>query len=563
MLEYAGVRGRKATLEGELMRTFSNFFIILFLLMSTTCAQPREPQIVEVPMQDGTLLKTTLLLPAGDGPFPTIVFRSTYGRNADWVKGYVEEGYAAVIQDVRGMGESPGEKYVFYSDGWREGLQDGKDCMEWVAAQPWCNGKIGTGGGSALGITQLLSAPTTDKISAQVIQAAPGRFWGDTSYIGGVWRKHMLEGWLTMIQQPHLIDVYKKQNLDGEFWSYYDFVATAPKVTAPAVFHNGWYDIFCQGTIDAFQAREQNGGPGCKGNNYLIMTWGSHGPDHEDDYKYNANRHDLKISEVIEKFYAYNLKGDTDALKDVPKVHYYVMGSDAPGAPGNEWRTADTWPPVPTQPTALYAWPDGSLRPEQPIDAAGLSFTFDPANPYPTLGGANLIPDTPSGAFDQRKFSTTRTDLLKFATPPLTEPTEIVGNVKVRLAVSSDAPDTDFTAKLIDIFPDGDGREINLLDNIRRVKTRDSYSAPAPLLTSVDETVMLEIDLWSIAWVFDKGHRIALHVSSSNYPRFEVNPNTGADFPVEGEPMRPAVNTVRMGANWPSAVVLPVRTVEQ
>jgi putative CocE/NonD family hydrolase len=235
------------------------------------------------------------------------------------------------------------------------------------------------------------------------------------------------------------------------------------------------------------------------------------------------------------------------------------MGADTPGAPGNEWRTADAWPPYPTQETALNLWPDGSLRQEEPIEPSGLSFIYDPANPYPTLGGANLIPDFPAGIFDQRKFSTTRTDLLKFATPPLTEPLEITGNVKVRLAVSSDAPDTDFTAKLVDIFPDGDSREINLLDNIRRVKTRNGYSEFAPLLTGPEEVVVLEIDLWSIAWVFNTGHRIGLHISSSNYPRFELNPNTGANYPVDGEPMRPAVNTVRMGPGVPSSLILPVR----
>lgn len=546
------------------MRSLARTFILPLTLAIVACAPAPEPVAaepppgVDVPMQDGTLLKTSFFLPEGEGPFPVILMRSTYGRNADWVKGWVEKGYAAVVQDVRGMGQSPGEKYVFHADGWQEGLQDGRDTVAWVAAQPWCNGKIGTAGGSALGITQLLVAPTTDKIAAQFIQAAPGRFWGDTAYIGGVWRKNMLENWLAGIGQPHMVDVYKGQPRDGEFWSYYDFVATAPKVTAPALFHNGWYDIFCQGTLDAFVARQNNGGPGCKGNNYLIMTWGSHGPDHEDDYKYNANRHDLKISEIAEKFYRYHLQGDTTALDGVPKVHYYLMGADTRGAPGNEWKTAEAWP-VPARATSYHLWADGSLRVEQPGEAQDLSYTFDPANPYPTLGGPNLIPNTPAGAFDQRKHSVERTDLLKFSTAPLEAPVEITGNVRVQLTISSDAPDTDFTAKLIDVYPDGDGREINLLDNIRRVKTRNGFTEYAPLLTGPEEQVTIEIDLWSTAHVFNKGHRIALHVSSSNFPRFEVNPNTGADFPAEGAEMRKALNRVHMGPAASTVLVLPVR----
>lgn len=540
------------------MRTFNNFFLILFVLLAATCAQPPEPMVVDVPMADGTLLKTTVALPKGEGPFPVILWRSTYGRNLDWVKGAVENGYAAVIQDVRGMGESPGPKRVFHADGWQPEVQDGRDCIDWIAKQPWCNGKIGTSGGSALGITQELEAVASDKLSAQVIVVGGGKFYGDMSYIGGVWRKNMIEGWLAGIGQPHMVEEWKAHVLDDEYWSYYNFLDTAPRVTAPAIFQGCWYDIFCQGMIDAFTAREQHGGEGAKGNNILIMTWGSHGPDHEEDYKYNPNRHELNIGEIYDKFYRYHLKGDTKALDGVAKVYYYVLGSDQPGAPGNEWRTANAWPPYETLATSYFPWPDGTLHTEPATEAGAQSFTYNPADPYPTLGGANLL--LPAGAFDQRKYSTTRTDLLKYATAPLDAPLEITGNVQVKLSVSSDAPDTDFTAKLVDIFPDG--REINLLDNIRRVKTRNGYKEFAPLLTGPDQIVTLDIDLWSTAWVFDKGHRIGLHISSSCYPRFELNPNTGADFPVEGEAMPSAKNTVHLGPGAVTALVLPVRPAQ-
>jgi len=165
----------------------------------------------------------------------------------------------------------------------------------------------------------------------------------------------------------------------------------------------------------------------------------------------------------------------------------------------------------------------------------------------------------PSGAFDQRKFSATRTDLLKFASAPLDAPVEVTGRITVKLFVSTDAPDTDFTAKLVDIYPSADDREIIMLDSIRRVKTRDGFEKFAPLLTGPDQVVPLEIDLSSISWIFAPGHRIGLHVSSSNYPRFELNPNTGEDYPVEGKEMRVAHNRVHFDAAHPSALILPVR----
>ncbi len=507
-------------------------------------------------MSDETELATDVHLPDGqEGPFPVLLVRSTYGRVLE-VKKYLDEGYAVVIQDVRGMGESPGEKFVFRADAWDEKLHDGADTVDWVHNQPWCNGKIGTFGGSALGITQTLLAPATDKISAQYIDVATGSLYHNSIYEGGVFRKHMMEGWLQVIGQPHLIDVYKSHPLYDTFWKQFDSNALANKIMAPALFVGGWYDIFQQATIDAFLAREKEGSEKVRGKNMLIMKWSTHGPDVTQDYKLHSNRFDLRISHVVNAFFEYHLKGKERALDNIPRVHYYVMGSDQPGAPGNYWRTADTWPPFETKEHCFYLKPDYKLSPE-PIQSGNyaLDFVFDPHNPYPTHGGANLI--LPSGPFDQRKYSQNRKDLLKFATEPMEKPMEITGRVKVVLYISSDAPDTDFTAKLIDIYPEPDGREILVLDSIRRVKTRNGFEQFAPLLTSPNEIVSLEIDLFSISWIFDKGHRIGLHISSSNYPKFEVNPNTGDDFPKEDN-LHPAHNWVYCGDTYRSMLVLPV-----
>jgi uncharacterized protein len=512
----------------------------------------------KVPMTDGTLLATDVYLPGGEGPFPVVLVRSTYSRNQG-MNSYIEKGMAAVVQDIRGMGGSEGEAHVFYYDGWRPDITDGADTVAWIKAQPWCNGRIGTVGGSALGMTQMMLAPATQDVQAQYIQVAPSNFYTDVVYVGGVFRKNLVEGWLNGIFQPQTIKIYRDIPRYNEFWSYYNTEEAADRITAPAMFVTGWYDIFTQGSIDGFVSREERGGEGARGNNYLIISWANHGPDTTKDYVLNENRRSLRTSQIRDQFLRRYLMDDVNALEGVPKVHYYVMGADTPDAPGNEWRTAETWPPVPLEETPFYLGADGSLQEAAPDgEEAWREFTFDPNNPYPTWGGANLLPNLVSGPYDQRKYSETRDDLLKYASQPLEKPLEIVGKVKVRLFVSSDAPDTDFTAKLVDVYPDGDDREILMLDNIRRVKTRNGFEEAAPPLQGQDDVVEIEIDMWSIAWVFEKGHRIGLHISSSNYPRFDVNPNTGAEQPLPGEEMRAAHNRVHSSKVRASALLLPV-----
>ena len=524
---------------------------LCFTILVAALPALADPALQMVPMSDGVKLATDVHLPGGEGPWPTVLLRSTYGRMGKVAEAWLKQNYAVVIQDVRGMGDSEGEAHVFYAEGWREGLTDGADTVAWVKAQPWCNGKIATWGGSALAITQMLLAPTTPDLVVQNMVATPSNLYFDTAYHGGVLRKMLIEGWLTAIKQPHIIDVYKSHPRYDDYWAHFDTVAQAGHINAPGLFENGWYDIFQQGTIDGFLARQNEAQDPAKNNNFLIMKWSCHGPDVQDDYTLNENRFDLKIGKMRDRIFRHYLLGNED-ISDIPAVHYYVMGADSPGAPGNEWRTADTWPPYETTATAFYLHEDGSLA-TTTADGQRQSFVFDPAKPVATHGGNNLL--MPSGAFDQRKVATDREDILRYATPPLEAPLEITGRVTVTLHISSDAPDTDFTAMLLDICPDG--RQLNVLDNIRRVKTRNGYKEAAPLLTGPEQVVELEIDLWSTAWIFDKGHRIGLHISSSNHPRFEVNPNTGEDFP--GDELRKATNTVYLSKEHPSVMVLPVR----
>jgi len=476
----------------------------------------------------------------------------------------VKQGFAVVVQDVRGMGGSTGSPIMFYYDGWRSGLTDGADTIAWVKSQPWCNGRIGTHGDSALAMTQMMMAPATRGVCAQYLSLVPSNFYADVAYHGGVFLENLVEGWLLLVGQPQVTDLYKAHSRYDDFWSYYDAVARASEITAPGIFVNGWYDIFAQGTINGFLSREKDGGEGARGKNYLIMRWTAHEGEQTNEYAFNENRHSLDIGDLRNRFMAAHLKGDEHALDGVPKVQYYIMGDDRdPNAPGNEWRSAETWPPYPITEKPFYLASDNTLSAAPSAGSAdSLGFTFDPRDPYPNYGGANLMPNMKWGPYDQRKYSTTRKDLLKFVSPPLDEPLEIAGRVRVRLHVSSDAPDTDFTAKLVDVFPEGDSREILMLDNVRRVKTRFGFGDPAPLLKGPEEVVEIDIDLWSIAWVFNKGHRIGLHVSSSNWPRYEVNCNTGADHPAPGCEMRAAKNRVHMDKDHPSALYLPVKAAQ-
>ncbi len=543
----------------SMVRKLGSAFLVLFgLFAAFAFAQAPRPETAMVAMRDGVKLATDIYMPEGDGPFPVVLARSYYPRKMGAGFGAVltAKGMAFVIQDNRGRGDSEGEDRVFQDDGWGE-HEDGEDTVLWIREQDWCNGEVGTFGMSALGVTQYLLSGTGVKLDAQAVWVGSGDFYGQMSYRGGVFRKNMIEGWTTANNSSHIVPVWKSHPTDDAFWKGFDSDARAAQANAPALHIGGWWDIFSQGTIDAFVSRQHHGGEGAKGNQRLVMGAWSHGgaPENKvgelqlhDNQKFDMNGASME-------FLGHWLQGGESDLVDGPAVHYYTVGDTSdPDAPGNEWRTADDWPPFETVETPLYLAGDGKLTWEAQR-AEPVSFTYDPADPCPTRGGTNLI--LPAGSFDQRDLAE-RSDVIAFATEPLETPIEITGRVKVRLFVSSDAPDTDFTAKLLDIYPDG--RAMQMLDGIQRVKFRNGFDKADPLEPgTVGE---LEIDLWCISLIVNKGHRIGLHVSSSNFPAFEINPNTGEDFPTEGGELRKAVNTVYMDAEHPSALLLPVRPAE-
>ena len=519
---------------------------------------PPGATVAMIPMRDGVQLEAHYYLPKGKDSCPVIVARSVYDKTvgAAFAAIFGSFGAALVIQDTRGRGGSEGEDRLFADDGWGE-RQDGVDTIKWVKEQPWCSGDVAMFGMSALGITEVLMAPVSPPLECQVIWVAPSKFYGQLSYQGGVFRKALSENWTAGQGNSHLLETWRAHPCDDEFWAGYDAEARAATVQAPSIHVGGWWDIFAEGTIKNFTSRQHRGGDGARGNQMLIVGPWTHGgpipgfPCGELTFPANSL---FDINGASLRFIQHWLIGADNGIMDEPAVRYYTVGDTSdPEAPGNEWREAEDWPPFETVETPYYLAPDDSLTKEAPAaDAPSVSYAYDPADPCPTRGGANLTIE--AGSFDQQELAA-RPDVLVFVTPALEEPVEVTGQVRVRLHVSSDAPDTDFTVKLIDVYPDG--RQMLIMDNIHRLKFRNGFEKPESL--PAGEMGELTVDLGPISIIFNAGHRIGLQISSSNYPRFEKNPNTGADFPTEDGESRVATNTIYLDQAHPSALLLPDR----
>ncbi|MHC4496483.1 MAG: CocE/NonD family hydrolase [Planctomycetota bacterium] len=535
-------------------RRLIHWVLLVGVVLSNVAALAAEqtkiqPTLHMVAMRDGTKLATDVYLPPdGQPPYPVILMRTPYGRGggAGEAQKYCRRGYALVSQDIRGRGKSEGHHaIIFHNGGWGK-RRDGHDTLLWIASQPWCNGKVATIGGSAVGITQNMLAPgAPDVLKGQVVIVAFSDMYSQAAYQGGVWRKSLLEGWLTL---TNMVDVNLKTFRDhpnyDEFWAGLNPEAQAHRVNAPGVFIGGWYDIFLQGTINSFVAIHSHGGPDARGRCRLVIGPIAHGDFNE--LKYPANSRMPPVAEASRLFDSW-LKGKDNGAEEDKAVHYYVMGDPTDeDAGGNFWRQADNWPP-PAEVTAFYFHPDRRLVRETPPDGTeALSYRYDPNDPVPTVGGQNLL--LPKGPMDQRKIES-RPDVLLFTSDVLAKPVEVTGRIYAKLYVSSDRPDTDFTVKLTDVYPDG--RSMLVTDGILRASLRNSFERPE--LLQPDQTYELTVDLWSTSLVFNEGHRIRVAVSSSNSPRFEPNPNTSGTGA-----RRIAANTLRVSGKQPSHILLPI-----
>ncbi|HEY8571293.1 CocE/NonD family hydrolase [Phenylobacterium sp.] len=509
-------------------------------------------------MRDGTRLAANVFKPQGAGPWPVVLSRTPYlkdGRGsgpqlAAQAKRYTDAGYVFVLQDVRGKGRSQGFYSAFEND-----IEDGYDSVEWAAAQPWSNGKVGMTGGSALGITANLAATSAPPhlVANYVVVAPSDRL--PYSYPGGVMKEKDTIGWLSGqgVSQA-VLDRTRTRAVDDVTWQRVSMVQNRRYIRIPTFHVGGWYDIFNGGTVENFQWLQNHGSKGARGNQKLMMGPFGHG-NLSGDLAYPGNDRLALGGDQEIRWFDYWLKGVDNGIMDEPPVSYFMMASAKKGAfsPKNRQLTSANWPPA-NREVRYYLTPSKVLTTKAPTrDEAKASYRFDPAKPVPTFGGANLTFER--GPMDQRAVGE-RQDYLRFQTPPLEKDVAIAGPVKVELYAATDGPDTDFVAKLVDVYPDG--YEALVLDapiraSFRKGRTRDDIM---PMTPNAPEK--LEIDLWPTAITFEKGHRIAVHISSSNSPRFEVNPNTGEPPGQRKAKPRVAVNTVYMDESRPSAIVLPV-----
>ncbi len=515
-----------------------------------------------VAMRDGVKLATNILLPEGQGPWPVVLQRTPYGkdgRGKDKVPGsgrsqgipYAARGYALVIQDTRGTGRSEGQSIPFRMDQY-----DGYDAVEWAARQPWCNGRVAMVGASALGITTTLAATLAPPhLVCGFAAVTPADIRGDTLYSGGVYRKELNDGWLKSQGKAEQIAEIVSRSISDPFWNWRDIVSQHPKIRIPIYHVGGWYDIFAQGSIDNFVGLQVNGGGRAAGNQKLLMGPFAHGPM-MGNIRYPESSH-FDGMEIQFRWLDYWMKGTQNGIMDEPAVRYYVMGDPLdPGAPGNEWRTCDSWPP-PSKVTAYYLHPKKKLSEDFPAEGESCEeYRYDPKNPVPTVGGQTLMVQG-RGPMDQGAIPE-RSDYLRFETSALARPVEVTGRVYVDLWVETDAPDTDFMAKLVDVYPDGN--EALVTDAPARLRYREGLDKELPM--KVGEIVRVRLDLWSTSLVFNKGHKMAVHVTSSNDPRFDPNPNTGKRLRQDAE-TRVAVNRVHHDALHPSRILLPVVRVSR
>lgn len=572
-------------------------------------------QNIMVPMRDGVRLATDVYKPTRDGRWPVILTRIPYNKDLRFpvpgleqkrvfleldmdVERVVEAGYVIVAQDTRGRYASEGEFTAFQHE-----ETDGADTIAWAASQPWSDGNVGMYGVSYQALAQWQAASEQPEALRAIApaQSPRGTLY---PYQGGAFLLHVALDWtvtqgvtgdvarqvqLGKATQADLDEIVQAEQklttlyprlpltnqplIEGRAPYYFDWLAHPTfdtywqarmpdhfyeRITVPALIVASWYDFFQRDDLAHYQNLKQRAGSDLarQHSRLVIGPWGHGGflwgfPERQYEEQGAAIK---MLTELQLRWFDHWLKGvDNDIEREKP-VKLFVMGI-------NQWREEEEWPLSDTHYRPYYLHSggrantlngDGLLSLEQAGDEPEDVYRYDPRYPVPTMGGALMMEGV--GPRDQRQVEA-REDVLCYTTPPLEQPVEVTGSVELVLYVSSSAQDTDFTGKLVDVYPDG--RAENLLDGILRARYRESFSLPA--LMEPGRSYELHIQLGATSNVFQTGHRIRLEVSSSNFPRFDRNTNTGGTIASEGEQdLIEAINRVYHDAVHPSHLILPI-----
>jgi len=510
-----------------------------------------------VPMRDGKQLAADVYVPkAANGPLPTILIQTPYNKQpmrrffngpGDPPNGplFGSTDYAFVITDWRGRSASADAMTPTAFPG---GAEDGYDTIEWVVDQPWSNGKICTWGPSALGRVQYQTASAQHPAHVCAAPSVmPLNLTYDIYFPGGaLWEEFVdrlgtlgFDRRAQLIANPVLNDTWRELERTT-------FLRPA-QMQIPMFIYGGWFDIYADSVIETYQAIRSGGGLAAQTGTRLMMgPWihGSGEPAQGDLVFANAENYG---NERALAFFEHHLRGVQNDETNRAAITYYQMGE-------NEWRTTDSWPPSDVKHNDFYLSPDGALRTGP---AAGRSKVFvikaDPENPVPTVGGHLLSRENGRGPMDQREKVESREDVIVFSTGVLEEDLAVTGQPLVRLFVSTDGPDTDFTALLTDVYPDG--RSIVIAEGIQRLRFREGVDRE--VMAAPDEVYEIEIELQNTAITFRAGHRARLILASSSSPHWSVNPNDGGAL-YDGHEGRVATNAIHTGAGSLSRLVLPV-----
>ncbi len=572
---------------------------LLLLALPVVLAASGQYQVkietgMKAKMRDGVSLVADIYRPVAKGEFPVLVERTPYNRKggARQAREIASYGYIVVVQDTRGRYESEGEFYPF-----RNETNDGYDTIEWAAALPGSTGKVGMYGGSYVGATQMLATiGKPPHLVAIFPYVTASEYYDGWTYQSGAFMQWFAESWTTGLVQDTLrrtvssatrpkdwawrlpVDEYRLLKLprpadlapyfrdwvahetDDPYWKRWRISSHYSELDLRALHGGGWHDIFLKGTLTNYmglhaKARTQQAR---EAQRLLIGPW-AHArtsPEGKVGDVTFGKQAVLDMAQTIRAWSDYSLKGVRNQYATGAPVRLFIMGE-------NVWRDEQEFPLKRQRLRRYYLHSaggansvrgDGSLSTVKAEREKPDRFVYDPADPVPTIGGRLCCANDalPPGPFDQSP-NESRSDVLVYSTLPLKQGVEVTGFVRLELYAATSAADTDFTAMLVDVDPSGYARF--LTDGIVRARYRDSLEKADPITPG--KIYRYDIDLWATGNYFRPGHRIRLYVSSSNFPRFNRNLNTGE--PLLGSTgMVKASQTIYHDAAHPSALVLPV-----